>query len=87
MKLWGDGAYDARYVFSLLQSLDISPLARVRTNSNTRSRGADRARSRAVLDQLGGRGGCTSYTAVDKFVMVAAHEPSMGSITNFVILT
>ena len=26
------------------------------------------------------------YTAVDKFVMVAAHEPSAGSITNFVIL-
>ena len=60
VKLWGDGAYDARYIFSLLKSLDISPLVRVRINSGTRSKGVDRARSRAVLDQLGGRGGCTS---------------------------
>ena len=59
-KMWGDGAYDARYVFSLLKSRDISPLAKVRISSGTRSKGVDRARSRAVLDQLGGSGGCTS---------------------------
>ena len=58
--LWADGAYDARYVFSLLKSLGIAPLVRVRINSGTRSRGKDRARSEAVLERLGGRGGCTS---------------------------
>lgn len=60
VKLWGDGAYDARYVFSLLKSLGIAPLVRVRIDSGTRARGVDGTRSRAVLDQLGGRGGCTS---------------------------
>ena len=44
MKLRGDGAYEARYAFSLLKSLDASPLAMVRINSGTRSKGVDRAR-------------------------------------------
>ena len=60
MELRGDGAYDARYVFSLLKSLDITPLISVRIDSNTLARGKDRSRARAVLDQLGGVGGCTS---------------------------
>ena len=51
-----DGAYDIQYKFSLLKSLDIFPLIRVHTNSNTCAMSVDKTRSRAVLDQLGGRG-------------------------------
>ena len=50
--LRGDGGYDARYVFSFLKSLDITPLISVRIDSNPK--GKDRAR--IVLDQMG-RGG------------------------------
>ena len=58
MELRGDGAYDARYVFSLLNSLNITPLISVHIDSNPRDKGKDR--DRAVLDQLGWVGGCTS---------------------------
>ena len=58
IELRGDGGYDARYVFSFLKSLDITPLISVRVDSNARAKGVDRAR--AVLEQLGGVGGCTS---------------------------
>ena len=51
-----DGAYDIQYKFSLLKSLGIFPLIRVHTNSNTCAMSVDKTRSRAVLDQLGGRG-------------------------------
>ena len=54
MDMRGDGGYDARYVFSFLKSLDITPLVSVRIDSNPKGK------DRAVLDQLGGVGGCTS---------------------------
>ena len=59
LELRGDGGYDARDVFSFLKTLGVTPLVTVRVNSNTRAKGKDRSRSRAVLDQLGGAGDCT----------------------------
>ena len=59
MELRGDGGYDARDVFMFLKTLGVTPLFTVRVNSNTRAKGKDRSRSRAVLDQLGGVGDCT----------------------------
>ena len=60
IELRRDGGYDARCVFSFLKSLDITPLISVRIDSNTRAKSVNRARARAVLEQLGGVGGCTS---------------------------
>ena len=62
LELMGDGAYDARAIFSLLAHLGITPVIRVRINSNTRSKGVDRARTMAVLDQLGD--GCTNRISI-----------------------
>ena len=59
LELRGDGGYDAREVFMFLKTLGVTPLVTVRVNSNTRAKGKDRSRSRAVLDQLGGVGNCT----------------------------
>ncbi len=60
MEVRGDGGYDARKIFSLLARLGIIPIIRVRIDASTRSDGVDRARALAVLEQLGGRGGCTN---------------------------
>ena len=49
-----DGGYDTRRIFSICKELGITARIRVRTNSGCRARGVDRARSLAVLDQLGG---------------------------------
>ena len=38
--------------------LEIIPIIKVRINANTRAGGVDRARALAVLEQLGGKGGC-----------------------------
>ena len=58
LEMMGDGAYDARAIFSILAHLGITPVIKVRINSNTKSDGVDRARTMAVLDQLGD--GCTN---------------------------
>ena len=60
IELMGDGGYDARTIFSMLAQLGITPVIKVRINSNTRSKGVDRARTLAVLNQLGGGDGCTN---------------------------
>ena len=60
IELMGDGAYDARAIFSMLAQLGITPVIKVRINSNTSSKGVDRARTMAVLNQLGGGDGCTN---------------------------
>ena len=60
LRLWADGGYDTRKVFSLLGKLGISPRIKVRADSNTRSKGVDRYRTLAVLQQLGGKGNCTN---------------------------
>ena len=60
IELRGDGAYDTRAIFSMLAQLGITPVIKVRINSNTRSKGVDRARTLAVLNQLGGGDGCTN---------------------------
>ena len=49
-----DGGFDSRPIFALCDKLGIAPYIRVGINSATRSRGVNRARTRAVLDQLGG---------------------------------
>lgn len=49
-----DGGFDSRPIFALCDRLGITPYIRVGINSATRSRGVNRARTRAVLDQLGG---------------------------------
>ncbi len=49
-----DGGFDTRKIFSMCRELDITPNIRVQTNSNTKARGVDRARSNVVLEQLGG---------------------------------
>ena len=53
-----DGGYDSREVFSHCKKRGMRTNIRVRINSNCRADGVDRARSEAVLDQLGG--GCTA---------------------------
>ena len=60
MELRADGGYDAREIFSLLAKLGITPVVRIRIDANARSKGVDRARGLAVLEQFGGRGGCTN---------------------------
>lgn len=61
VEMRADGGYDSREAFSLLSHLGITPIIRVRINSGTRSKGVDRSRTMAVLDQLGGKGDCTNY--------------------------
>ena len=56
--LKGDGGYDSREAFSHCRKRGVRTVIRVRINSGTRSDGVDRARSEAVLEQLGG--GCTA---------------------------
>ncbi|MCE2509094.1 MAG: transposase [Nitrosopumilaceae archaeon] len=60
MELRADGGYDAREIFSLLARLGITPVIRICIDANARSKGVDRARGLAVLEQFGGRGGCTN---------------------------
>ena len=58
IELRADGGYDNRVTFALPATPGIIPVIRVRINSGARARGINRAR--AVLEQLGGRGGRTS---------------------------
>ena len=60
IEMRADGGYDARAVFSLLAKLGITPVIRIRIDATARSKGVDRARCLAVLEQFGGRGGCTN---------------------------
>ena len=60
IELRGDVAYNTREIFSLLARLEITPIIKVRINANARAGGVDRARALAVLEQLGGKGGCTN---------------------------
>ena len=57
--LTADGGYDSREIFSACRKLGITTSIRVRKNANARADGVDRARSEAVLDQLGGGAGAT----------------------------
>ena len=59
IELRADGGYDSRVTFAFLATLGIIPVIRVRINSGARAKGKNRARPKAVLEQLGGRGGCT----------------------------
>lgn len=59
LEMSGDGAYDARAIFSLLAQMGMTPVIRIRVNANTSSKGVDRARTLAALEQLGGKG-CTN---------------------------
>ena len=56
--LKGDGGYDSRDVFSNCRKRGVRTMIRVRIDARTLSDGKDRARSEAVLEQLGG--GCTA---------------------------
>ena len=56
--LRGDGGYDSRDAFSHCRKRGVRTTIRVRINASCRAGGKDRARSEAVLDQLGG--GCTA---------------------------
>ena len=49
-----DGGFDSHRIFDLCARLGITPYIRVGPNSATRSRGVGRARTCAVLNQLGG---------------------------------
>ena len=60
IELRADGGYDSRVTFAFLAALGIIPVIGVRINSGARAKGKNRARPRAVLEQLGGRGGRTS---------------------------
>ena len=60
IEMRADGGYDARAVFSLLAKLGITPIIRIRIDANAQAKGVDRARGLAVLEQFGGRGGCTN---------------------------
>ena len=62
IELRGDVGYDARYVFTLLTNLGITPIIRIRVNANAKSDGVGRARALAALEQLGGGGGETAPT-------------------------
>lgn len=53
----GEDAYDIQHTFSLLRSLGITPLIRIRTHSNIHAGEVDRARSEYILERLDGRGG------------------------------
>ena len=59
IELRADGGYDSRVTFAFLAALGIIPVIRVRINSGARAKGKNRARAKAVLEQLGGRGRCT----------------------------
>ena len=59
IELRADGGYDSGVTFALLATLGIIPVIRVRINSGARAKGKNRASAKAVLEQLGGRGGCT----------------------------
>ena len=54
----GDGGYDSREAFSHCRKRGVRTTIRVRIDANCRADGVDRARSEAVLEQLGG--GCTA---------------------------
>lgn len=54
LALTADGGYDSREVFSACKKLGIRADIRIRKNANCKAGGADRARTEAVLDQLGG---------------------------------
>ncbi len=54
----GDGGYDSREAFSHCRKRGVRTTIRVRIDANYRAGGMDRARSEAVLEQLGG--GCTA---------------------------
>ena len=56
--LRADGGYDTRDVFSHCRKRGVRTTIRVRIDANCKADGKDRARSEAVLDQLGG--GCTA---------------------------
>ena len=56
--LKGDGGYDSRDAFSHCRKRGVRTVIRVRIDARTLSDGKDRARSEAVLEQLGG--GCTA---------------------------
>lgn len=53
----GEGAYDIQHTFSLRRSLGITPLIRIRTNSNIYAGEVGRARSEYKLERLDGMGG------------------------------
>ena len=59
IEMRGDGGYDTRKIFALLAALGIIPIIKVRINSAASTEDEYRARSMAVLEQLGGKGGCT----------------------------
>ena len=56
--LRGDGGYDSREAFSHCRKRGVRTTIRIRIDANCLADGKDRARSEAVLDQLGG--GCTA---------------------------
>ena len=58
--LRGDGAYDAKALFSLLARLGMTLIIRIRINTKAESGGANHARALAALEQLAGWTGCTS---------------------------
>ena len=60
IELRADGGYDAKQVFAMLDMLGIESIIRIRVNANAQDQGKGQARSVAALEQLGGRGGCTS---------------------------
>ena len=53
-----DGGYDTRGAFPHCRNRRVRAIIRIRHNATTHSRGKDRARSEAALEQLGG--GCTA---------------------------
>ena len=55
--LMGDKAYDSRENFSHCRKRGVAAGIPVKVNANCRADGVDRARTEAVLDQLGGGGG------------------------------
>ena len=59
-ELRADGRHDSGVTFALPAALSTIPVIRVRINSGARAKGISRSRLRAVLEQQGGRGGCTS---------------------------
>ena len=59
IELRADGGYDSRVTFASLATPGIIPVIRVRINSGARAKGINRVRAKAVLEQLGGRGGRT----------------------------
>lgn len=58
--LMGDKGYDSRENFSHCRKRGVAALIPVKVNANCRAGGVDRARSDAVLEQLGGGGGAAT---------------------------